>query len=405
MIKGTCAYSFLEGKRLQLGVTGSVAAYKSFEIMRSLQRMGVKVGVTVTYAGQKFVTPEAYIALSAEPVFTKMFAREEGPFGHLYPGGEADAFAIVPASATTISRIAQGTAEEILSAQALAWTGPIVIAPAMNPRMWANPATQANTDTLVSRGHIIVPPGTGLVACGDEGQGRLADERDILFAIVSSLCPQDFRGRKVMVTLGPTREEWDGVRFWTNHSTGTMGAALAVAAAARGAEVHAVCGPGSPWLPSAIKRYDVVSAREMHAQALSLWPGMNTGIFTAAVADFSPEPYGRDKFKKAGNEKGFKLAFAPNPDILQEIGSQKTKQQKIIGFAAETGDLQDQVRKKLHRKMADIIVGNLVGKKDSGFGQGLNTVFVADSSGREEGWPALPKPEVAWRILEWLSRL
>ena len=405
MIKDCCAYSFLEGKRLQLGVTGSVAAYKSFEIMRSLQRLGVKVGVTVTRSGQYFVTPEAYMALSAEPVFTKMFAREEGPFGHLYPGGEADAFAIVPATATTISRIAQGSAEEILSAQALAWSGPIVLAPAMNPRMWANPANQANIDTLVSRGHIIVTPGTGLVACGDEGQGRLADERDILFAIISSLCPQDFKGWKVMVTLGPTREEWDGVRYWTNHSTGAMGAAIAVAAAARGAEVHAVCGPGSPWLPAVINRYDVVSAREMHAQSLSLWPGMQMGVFTAAVADFSPEPHGKDKFKKAGNEKGFKLNFSPNPDILQEIGAQKNKDQKIIGFAAETGDLHDQVKKKLRRKMADIIVGNLVGKKDSGFGHGLNTVFVADSSGREEDWPALPKPEVAWRILEWASLL
>ncbi|MDR2893788.1 MAG: bifunctional phosphopantothenoylcysteine decarboxylase/phosphopantothenate--cysteine ligase CoaBC [Deltaproteobacteria bacterium] len=412
------------GRRVHLGVTGSISAYKALDLLRALYKAGLRVSVGLTEAGSRFVSPLSFKTLGAERVYNGMFpaavARNGGagelsagidlgegfdPIGHLTPGAWADAFIIYPASATTLARITSGMADEMLAAQALAFPKPLLLAPAMNPRMWQNPATQENCATLRRRGHIILEPEAGRVACNEEGQGKLVDLRIAYLAVLAALSEQDFAGRKLMLTMGPTREQWDGVRFWSNPSTGVMGAAFAVAASLRGAEVHAICGPGCPWLPPAIKRYDILSSREMNAQAQALWPEMDYGIFTAAVADFYPEPFGESKFKKSEAVDGFSISFRPGPDILAGLGRQKAAGQKIVGFAAETSDLQTSVRKKLVAKNADLLVGNLIGVEDSGFAGSQNQVFVADRQGREESWQVMPKAEVAWRVLDWLLRL
>lgn len=405
--------SYFKGRHVHLGVTGSIAAYKALELLRGFYKAGMRVTVALTESASRFVTPLSFKALGADIVYTNMFPRGVTDelykgcdvLGHLTPGGEADAMAILPASATTIARIATGLANEILSGQALAFPKPIVLAPAMNPRMWANPATQENIATLRRRGHIIVDPDDGLVACNETGTGKLSDLRLTYLATLASMSPQDLKGKKLAITMGPTRESWDPVRFWTNHSTGLMGACLAVAAHLRGAEVHAVCGPGCPWLPHDIKRYDVKSAREMNEAMQRLWPDMDYGIFSAAVADFYPIPYGDEKFKKdrAGDE--VTVRFGSNPDILAGIGKQKKAGQKIVAFAAESSNLEEHARQKLKKKNADLMVGNLITSSTAGFASPLNEVFVHDNIGAEEHWPSQPKSELAWRILDWLLRL
>ena len=398
------AFRGVGGPRLHLGVCGSVAAYRALDLVRQWQDAGVSVSATLTPSAQKFVTPLTFAALGAAPVYTAPFddPQAPSPFAHLEPGQVAQALVIAPASAATIARLAQGQADELLACQALAFRGKAVIAPAMNPAMWSHPATQANIATLRERGCVVVEPGCGRTACGEEGQGRLADLREIYLAGLRALAPQDMEGIRVMVTLGPTREHWDGLRFWTNPSTGTMGAAVAVAAWLRGARVEAVCGPGTPWLPAGIARHNVGSARHMLEAAASVWPQCDAGVFTAAVADFSPVPPaqgGDKKFKKSDAPDGFDVHFAPNPDILKTLAADRRPDQKVVGFAAESQNLEDSVRGKLVSKKADMVVGNLL---QDGFGTPDNTVFVADASGREERWAHLSKTDVAWRLLSWL---
>ena len=398
------AFRGVGGPRLHLGVCGSVAAYRALDLVRQWQDAGVSVSATLTPSAQKFVTPLTFAALGAASVYTAPFddPQAPSPFAHLEPGQVAQALVIAPASAATIARLAQGQADELLACQALAFRGKLVIAPAMNPAMWSHPSTQANIATLRERGCAVVEPGCGRTACGEEGQGRLADLREIYLAGLRALAPQDMEGIRVMVTLGPTREHWDGLRFWTNPSTGTMGAAVAVAAWLRGARVEAVCGPGTPWLPAGIARHNVGSARHMLEAAASVWPQCDAGVFTAAVADFSPVPPlqgGDKKFKKSDAPDGFDVHFAPNPDILKTLAADRRPDQKVVGFAAESQDLEDSVRGKLVSKKADMVVGNLL---QDGFGTPDNTVFVADASGREERWAHLSKTDVAWRLLSWL---
>ena len=366
----------------------------------------MQCSATLTEAAMKFITPLTFASLGADPVYTSMFGQDEGiRFAHLQPGSTSHAMLIAPASATTIARLAAGLADDMLAAQALAFSGPLVIAPAMNPRMWEHPATRHNLEVLEKRGCTVVLPGAGLVACGDTGQGKLADVGDIFFAAARSLLPQDMAGKSVMITLGPTREQWDGVRVWTNLSTGRMGAALAQAAWLRGADVHAVAGPGVPTLPSGIRRYDVASAVDMFEAAKAMWSGMDMGIFTAAVADFRPEPFGAEKFKKQGEADGFSVRFIANPDILATLGNEAAPHQRLLGFAAETSDLEASARGKLRRKKAHMIAGNLIGGPDAGFASATNTLFVCDAAGREEHWPSLSKEDAAWRLLDWLSTL
>jgi len=391
------------GRRLQLGVCGSIAAYKALDLVRMFRDTGTDVGATLTDSARQFVTPLSFEALGASPVFSAMYPVGDDVFGHLTPGEAAHAMLIAPATASTLARLANGLADDMLSCQALAFPKPLVIAPAMNPRMWHNAATQANWETLKARGHVCIEPGCGRTACMEEGRGRLADLNEIFLYGLRALTPQDMAGQTVMITLGPTREKWDGVRFWSNPSSGTMGACFAVAAWLRGATVHSVTGPGTPCVPSRISRSDVTSAKEMFEAAEGLWPTMDIGVFTAAVADFSPIPFGDEKFKKGAEE--LVVRFASTTDILKTLGAAKKEGQRIVGFAAETSSMQENALKKLRAKNADMVVGNIVGRADSGFQSPTNEVFVTDRNGRQEEWPVQPKTEVAWRVLDWLLQL
>ena len=400
-------FKLFSGKRLHLGVCGSVAAFRVAELVHRWQDVGVDISATLTASARRFISPLTFQALGAEPVYGDMFDGE-APFEHLEPGQTAHAMVIAPATADILARLAQGRADDMLAAQALAFDGPIVVAPAMNPRMWQNQATQSNVDILKERGFLFVGPDSGVVACHDEGQGRLADLRMIYLAGLKALTPQDMEGQTMMLTLGPTRETWDDVRFWSNASTGTMGASIAIAAWLRGAEVHAVCGPVDVWMPEdpLFHRYDVVHARQMLDVARRLWPQATAGVFTAAVADFRPEPHGPGKFKKSMAEEGFSLKFLPNADILRTLAEERSEGQVIVGFAAESVPDMDALATAVHYKLsykgADIIVGNRI---TDGFARGSNRVFVADIQGREEFWPDMPKPQVAWKIIDWIRSL
>ncbi len=401
-------HSHLKNTSLHFGVCGSIAAFRALDLLRWWNASNLHVSVTLSESAQKFVTPLSFEALGAASVYTGMWEKDS-VFGHLEPGQICKAMVIAPATASTISHITYGNADSLLACQALAFDGPLVIAPAMNPRMWNNAATQENIAKLKSRNVTIIVPDSGGTACGDEGQGRLADLRYIWLAALKAVTPQDMSGIKIMLTLGPTREKWDAVRYWSNPSTGSMGAALAVSAWLRGAEVHAICGPVSEkhcYLPPDIKRYDVLSAKAMYAVAADVWQSMDMGIFTAAVADFSPQnPKGStsEKFKKHNSADGFSIDFTPNIDILHTLCKDKKPNQKAMGFAAETTvDMLEAVRKKLNHKGADVLVGNNIAQAGSGFASPTNEVVVADRFGREEAWPILPKMTVAWRLCSWL---
>ena len=414
-MEGHLSFTRFTGKRLHLGICGSVACYKALDLLRQWRDAGLDCGATLTASAKKFITPLSFEALGASPVYDAMYAEDattggfDDIFPHLMPGASADAFVIVAASATTMARLAHGMADEILSCQALAFPGPLVIAPAMNPRMWANAATRENWDTLRRRGHILVEPACGRVACMEEGGGRLADSQEIYLAALRAVSPQDLAGKTVLVTLGPTREYWDGIRFWTNPSTGTMGAGIAVAAYLRGATVHAICGPGAspgmPWLPAGVIRHDVISARDMFTAAADIWPDADMGVFSAAVADFAPKPHGPEKFKKATADGEITITYTQNPDILKTLAAKKKEHQRVVAFAAETSGLQESALNKLVAKNADMIVGNTVNVTNSGFGGGSNTGFVADRTGAQALWPPMSKADMAWRIFDWLLRL
>lgn len=396
-------------KRLHLGVCGSVACYRAADLLRAWLRMGIHVSVTLTGGARNFVTPLLFSSLGAAPVYGDMFAAGEEPFAHLEPGQNAHALVVAPASADALSRLAAGAAADMLCAQALAFDGPLVLAPAMNPRMWSHPATRDNVDLLLRRGARLVPPSCGGTACGEQGEGRLAPLHEIFLAALQALSPQDMAGKKVLVTLGPTREAWDGVRFWTNPSSGLMGAALAVCAWLRGADVQAVCGPGIRFaLPRGMARHDVTSAREMFAVAESLWPRMDMGMFTAAVADFSPTPHGKEKFKKSAAPQGFSISFTPNADILRTLSAKRAPHQKILAFAAETTpdmpSLLPLAHAKREAKQAHVLAANRVNAGDSGFAAATNAVAVVDAAGREEIWPTQSKADVAWDLCSWLLR-
>ncbi len=394
------------GKRVHLGVTGSIAAYKALDLLRAIQEADCMVSATLTEACTKFVSRLSFEALGASPVYGGMFdgsADGDTVFDHLEPGQSADVMVIAPASATTMARLACGLADDMLSCQALAFPGPKIVAPAMNPRMWSAPATRRNWQTLGDLGYIRIEPDSGNVACGDTGSGRLAPLEEIFTATIKAVSPQDMVGRKVLVTLGPTREPWDAVRFWSNPSSGTMGACMAMAAHLRGADVTVVSGPTGLTFPRGINVVAVQTAQQMFAAATDLWPGMDVGCATAAVADFRPVPFGDTKFKKSDADgQNLLVEFTPNPDILKALGETKAKGQKLIGFAAETGDLKGEAERKLKSKNLDLLAANDISMEGSGFGTGTNRMYVLDAAGRQESWPQLPKTEVAWRLWDHL---
>lgn len=399
------------GKKLCLGVSGSVAAYKAAELTRAFLKIGVELRATLTAGAEQFVTPMLFRALGANPVYHGDQFNLNHPFAHLEPGQSADAFLLAPASANLLARIAAGMASDFLSAQILAFDGPITAAPAMNPRMWTNPATRANVAVLRERGFTIVLPEEGDTACGEKGRGRLANLTEIFLAALRSLSPQDLAGLQVLVTLGPTREPWDGVRFWSNPSSGRMGAALATAAWLRGANTTAICGPGvNVCLPKDVTRVEAQTAKEMAEAAGDLWPAANLGAFGAAVCDFAPErPHDADnvKVKKTGSPP--LIQFTRTPDILAQCVANRGPSQKILGFAAEIAPNLDALKilaaEKMNRKRPDLLAANLVNKNIGAFGANNSELVVMDKNGDVAVWESRPKADAAWELCAWLSRI
>jgi phosphopantothenoylcysteine decarboxylase/phosphopantothenate--cysteine ligase len=392
--------SFASKTRLHLGICGSIAAYKALDLCRAFQRLGFQVGATLTRAGAQFITPLSLTALGVDPVYTDLFAPDDHVYAHLEPGQNSRAFLVAPASANTVAKMAGGLADTMLSCQLLASPCPIVVAPAMNPNLWEAEATQENVHRLMHRENVhVIPPDSGLVACGDTGAGRLADQSELLWNTVRYSTRSDLRGYRLLVTFGPTREFWDPVRYWTNPSSGKMGAAMALTAWLRGAEVHCVSGPNDQWLPQGIGQTSVTSAREMFEACMDLWPTADIGCLCAAVCDFRPESCAEHKFKKDKQQGGLTIPFVPNPDILRTLGENKKTYQQLIGFAAESeADYETFALKKIASKNLDCIVANCITKAGAGFNESKNTVTVFFPDGRTYPLPSMSKADVSWKI-------
>jgi phosphopantothenoylcysteine decarboxylase/phosphopantothenate--cysteine ligase len=397
-----------ESMKIALGVTGGIAAYKAAEIVRLLQDRGIRVQVIMTRAAQEFVRPLTFAALSGEKVITDMFARgdESAPnidsaIEHIAVAQAIDALVVAPATADILAHFAQGIASDFLTTLYLATTAPVVVAPAMNVNMWNHPATQANVEILRQRGVKIVEPGTGYLACGMTGAGRLADNEVIVAAVLETLgVSQDLSGETVLITAGPTREKIDPVRYLTNRSSGRMGYALAEAALRRGARVLLVSGPAALTPPGAAEITQVESTEEMRDAVLKLLPRANIVIKTAAVADYRPRNAGEQKLKREGP---MTLELEPTPDILQEVARKKSSQ-IVVGFAAETENVLENARQKLLAKNLDAIVVNDVSHEGVGFDSDRNAVTVITRDEVVE-IPETTKWEVAQRVLDRIVKL
>lgn len=387
-------------KTVLLGVTGCIAAYKSCEIVRALQKAGVRVKVVMTEHATEFVGPVTFRALTHEPVAVGLFDDPSDPIHHVSLAQEADCFLIAPCTANVVAKIANGIADDLLTTTALATTAPLVIAPAMNVNMYENAANRYNIGKLHIRGARIIEAGDGYLACGDVGKGRLAEVDDIVAATLDELGLQrDLDGRQVMVTAGPTVEPIDPVRYISNHSSGKTGYAIARAAALRGAEVTLVSGPVSLPVPEGVRVVRVKTAREMLAAAEEAFGEADIAVFAAAVADMRPREAADHKLKKgqADAELGT-IDLVENPDILATLGARKRDGQVVVGFAAETCDVVANAEKKLSTKHADFIVANQVGGGRA-FGTDDNAVWFVDEEDVEE-LPRMAKSRIADEILD-----
>lgn len=392
------------GSRVHLGVTGSVAAYRAVEIMRRLQHAGLAVGVTLTASAQQFIQPLQFRSLTEEPVYDALFARDQAQFAHLEPGQSAQVFLVAPSTANTLAKHAHGLGDDLLSTQLLAFSGPVIHAPAMNTRIWESFAVKKNLALLKDHGVHCIEPEIGAMACKETGIGRLAHTEEIFLATLKFLVPQDLAGLRVLVNLGPTHEPADPVRIWTNASSGIMGASIALAAWLRGASVTVISGPvNALWFPRCIVPIAVKTAREMHQACLDHCREMNLLCLTAAVCDFAPADRFSEKMKKQSLASSFSMSMQRNPDILADIGKQKRPGQILIGFAAETSEPAREAKRKLSDKNLDLIVANRVDARNTGFGSPLNQVMILDRLGRSEIWPVLPKPEIGMRLFDWVA--
>lgn len=399
--------SLLTDKKILLGITGSIAAYKVADWVRALRREGCRVTVVMTDAACRFISPLTMAALSGNPVHTSMFAAEAPEkIPHISLAREHDLLVIAPASAQTIARLAHGLADNLLATIALASSGPVLVCPAMNSAMFRHPATQANLAAISSYGYVIIEPDCGKMACNEEGPGRLTEWENVRQAILTAFAPQDLAGEQVLITAGPTREPFDPVRFLSNPSTGKMGYALAAAAKQRGATVTLISGPASLSAPPGVRCIQVTSALEMRTHVLACLDTATIVVKAAAVSDFRPAETADHKIKKGQSE--LSLQLVANPDILKELGKRKessTKSPLLVGFAAESRDHLKEGARKLKEKNLDLIVINDIGGTETGFGVGTNRVTLLDRNGAQEEVPLLSKEEVAHRIWDAVARL
>ena len=378
----------LKGKRVTLGVTGGIAAYKSAELVRLLVKQGASVQVAMTEAATHFVTPTTFQALSGNRVFTDQWDESvDNGMAHINFSREADVLLIAPASADFLAKVANGIADNLLTTLTLARDCPLFVAPAMNRQMWSNPATQRNIATLQGDAVIVLGPASGEQACGEIGDGRMLEPEEILEEVIAHFQPKKLLGRKVLMTAGPTFEAIDPVRGITNLSSGKMGFAIARAAREAGAEVTLVCGPVSLPTPRGVARIDVTGALEMHAQVMQHATEHDVFIGVAAVADYRPKTVSDQKTKKDGGPPPV-IELVQNPDILAEVAA-LPRAPLCVGFAAETRNLAEYAEKKRRTKKIPLIVGNLI---QDGFGGDANTLVLFDDNGRQ---PLPPAPKLA----------
>lgn len=399
----------LAGKRIVLGVSGGIAAYKAVELARQLALQGAEVQAALTRSALAFVQPLPFEVLTGRVPISRMFpiegAAHPGDMPHISLTGRADLIVIAPATANLIGKFAGGIGDDFLSTLLLSAKPPVLVAPAMNPRMWANPAVRENVKKLRERGHLVMEPGVGRMARAEEGEGsgRMPEPEAILAEVLRLLVPpHDLTGMRLVVSAGPTRERWDAVRYLTNRSSGKMGYALAAAAAARGAEVTLVSGPADLPDPPGLRTVRVESAAEMREAVLAAWKEAHAGIMAAAVSDYRPARASAHKQKK--KEGPLTLKLERTADILAEMGKAKGKR-LVVGFAAETEDLTKNAKDKLRRKGLDLIVANLVAGEEDAMGADSATAILIRAGGKEEHFPRLRKEALASAILDRLAEM
>ena len=388
----------LKGKEIVLGVTGGIAAYKAVELLRLLTKAGANVRVVMTANAMEFIAPLTFQTLSMNPVHTDMFNLiSEREISHISLADRADILVIAPATASVIGKIAAGIADDLLSTTVMATRAPVLLAPAMNVNMYQNPLYRENVEKLRRHGFLFVEPVKGMLACGWEGEGKLQDPVFIFEEIVAALSVKDLAGEQVLITAGPTREEIDPVRFLSNHSSGKMGYALAMAAFRRGAAVTLISGPTCLDDPYGVETVRVVTAEEMRSAVLGYFGKSSIAIMTAAVADYRPMTRSGEKIKKKDTTNTLQLV--KNPDILAELGVMK-EDRLLAGFAAETDNLQENAGEKLRRKNLDMIVANDVCSEGAGFVVDTNVVKLLFRDGTVEDLPMMLKSELADIILD-----
>jgi phosphopantothenoylcysteine decarboxylase / phosphopantothenate---cysteine ligase len=400
LVSSNDMHTSFAGKKIVVGVTGSIAAFKVAGWVSTLAKDEALVTVIMTESAKKFVSPLTFAALSGEKVLSEIFPAEEGPeMPHINLGKEADLMLIAPATAQTIARLAHGFADDLLSATVLAaGKTKIIVCPAMNPQMYAHSTTLENLAKLKSLNYRIINPDSGMMACKDEGQGRLPEWETVKEVLLHALSAGDLAGKRVLVTAGPTREALDPARFLSNRSSGKMGYALARAARRRGAEVILVSGPTVLACPEGVQRYDVRTAEDMRSAVLEHFHDADIIIKAAAVSDFRPEISYTEKVKKEQAEMSLRLV--PNPDILQELGKMKKNgQQLLVGFAAESSNLLAEGKKKLEKKNLDLIAVNDISRDDRGFEVDMNQITLIDRRGVLE-LPYVSKDQTADLILD-----
>ena len=395
----------MKGKKIVLGITGSIAAYKAAVLTRLLIKKGAEVQIVITPAGKEVITPITLSALTSKPVISEFFSQRDGTWhSHVNLGLWADAMLIAPATASTIGKMAHGIADNMLITTYLSMKAPVFVAPAMDLDMFAHPATQHNLDILRSYGNHIIEPTAGELASHLVGKGRMEEPENIVAALESFFQKNSsMAGKKILITAGPTYEKIDPVRFIGNYSSGKMGYALAEECAARGAEVTLVSGPVNLSVnhPN-INRIDVESAEQMYNACMSHYPTSDAGILCAAVADFTPECVADKKIKREKDD--LTLNLKPTHDIAAALGKIKTDSQRLVGFALETNDETAHAQDKLKRKNFDFIVLNSLNDKGAGFRCDTNKITIIDSSKAEE-YPLKTKKEVAADIIDKLDSI
>lgn len=388
----------LKNKNILLGISGSIAAYKTPELIRLLKKQGASVKAVLTANASHFAGPGALATVSDNPVYSDMFARSpDTAVEHIVLAEWAQALVVAPATANIIGKFANGVADDYLSTLYLSMDGPVILAPAMNPRMFHHPATQENIRKLRERGVCFTGPCEGDLACGEKGLGRMSEPVSIVDAVITTLMPKPLAGKKVLVTAGGTRERIDAARCLTNYSSGKMGHALARAAAYLGAGVTLVNAAKTADVPDSVKVVSVESALDMFETVKAFFPETDMVLMAAAVADHRPARVSREKIKKADLSA---LRLVQNPDILEYLGKNKKPSQFILGFAVETRDALSAAHRKLLRKKCDLIALNNPNMQGSGFGEDTNIITLVDARRNTLPFPKMPKTDAALKIID-----